>query len=131
MPYYTYESPPYASAGAGIDLDARAIRFPIQVVTSLGLSGTTYTWLAVVGVALSGLLRSGWLWKILELFRARREQLSAAGLSSWSAKQLSRSDYRAHSTILVSKHCLEEEMHKVEYFDELVSKKHTSIRLVS
>ena len=108
-------------AAADIDFDVPAIQFPIQVVTSLGLSGTTFKWLAAVGIALSGMFGTGWLWKILEMFRARREQLSATGLSSWSAKQLRQAiihsfDYPGLKTLL------EEEMSPSWNLDELVSK---------
>ena len=117
---YVQDRPSYARAGANIDLDTRAIRFPIQVVTSLGLNGTTYAWLAVVGIALSGMLGTGWLWKALELFRARREQLGASGLTSWSAKALREAiidsfDYPALKTLLA------EDMSPSRNLDELVS----------
>lgn len=55
------------------------------------------------------------------MFRARREQLSATGLSSWSAKQLRQAiihsfDYPGLKTLL------EEEMSPSRNLDELVSK---------
>jgi len=122
---YVQDRPSYARAGANIDLDTRAIRFPIQVVTSLGLNGTTYAWLAVVGIALSGMLGTGWLWKALELFRARREQLGASGLTSWSAKALREAII---VTILPSKHSWQKTCHRVGISTNSCPTRHTGIR---
>jgi hypothetical protein len=64
---------PYAFARPEIDLGQNQVRFPIRVVTSLGLDADTYAKLALLGTVLSGFLGSGWAWKILELLKAKKE----------------------------------------------------------
>jgi hypothetical protein len=54
-----------------IDFGRREVRFPINVSTTLGLSSSTYAWLSLIGIILAGGLGSGWLFKILEVLRAR------------------------------------------------------------
>lgn len=68
------ESPQTKVLYAGIEMDLTNgyLRFPIHVETSLGISGETYAKLALFGTVLSGLLGSGWLWKLLDVIRARK-----------------------------------------------------------
>jgi hypothetical protein len=55
-----------------MDLNLGEVRFPILVTSTLGVSASTYAWLALIGVALSGALGNGWLFKLLEYVKARK-----------------------------------------------------------
>jgi len=50
---------------AVIDVDHREIRFPLVVLTSLGVTQETYDWVAGIGAIVGALLGSGWLLKLL------------------------------------------------------------------
>lgn len=70
------QSPSYASGtgNVSLDLSRREIRVPIYISTTLGISSAAYGWLAVLGVVISGALGSGWLFKAVELFWARKKK---------------------------------------------------------
>lgn len=63
-----------------IDLRSQQITFPIVFQTTLGISGSAYERLTVVGAVMSGLLGGGWLWQLLEWLKSRREKRPAAVL---------------------------------------------------
>lgn len=75
---FTSSSPEFTSSTGDFtaDIANRSIRFPIYVTTTLGVSETTYQWLAIVGVILSGAFGTGWLFKIYELVRTRKKDKS-------------------------------------------------------
>jgi hypothetical protein len=66
-------SPTYGSPRGdfSVDVSRRDIRFPIKVLTSLGLSAYTYGVVGVIGVALAGALGSGWVFRLIELITSR------------------------------------------------------------
>ena len=68
--------------GIDIDLAANTISFPIQITTTLGLNIETYGWLAVAGTIASGMLGSGWAWKLLDGIKMRRQRPSTPQSSS-------------------------------------------------
>jgi hypothetical protein len=63
--------------GVEIDLAANTVTFPVEVITTLGFSTSTYLWLALAGTIVSGMLGSGWIWKLLEAAKKRRETSGA------------------------------------------------------
>ena len=62
---------------AEIDLATNTLSFPVQVTTTLGFSTSTYGWLALAGTIVSGMLGSGWIWKLLEAVKRRSETAKA------------------------------------------------------
>jgi hypothetical protein len=62
---------PYADRGAGIDLQNKWIEVPITVTTSIGLDEDDYAKLTLLGTVISGLLGTGWLWKLIEAWKAK------------------------------------------------------------
>jgi hypothetical protein len=63
--------------GIEVDLVANTISFPVEVTTTLGFSAATYGWLALGGTIISGMLGSGWIWKLLDAVKKRREASSS------------------------------------------------------
>ncbi len=54
------------NSNIGLDVSKGEIRFSVEILTTLGVSRGVYGWLALGGAILSGLLGSGWLWKLLD-----------------------------------------------------------------
>jgi len=50
---------------AVIDADHREIRFPLVVLTSLGVTQETYDWVSAIGAVVAALFGTGWLLKLL------------------------------------------------------------------
>lgn len=75
-------SPAMTWDGVSVDLESQQIRIPVFVASTLGVSRNVYTALALVGTALSGLLGSGWLWRLLEWWRVSRGQSHLKGAAS-------------------------------------------------
>jgi hypothetical protein len=63
--------------GAEVDLASNTLSFPIDVATTLGFNASTYGWLALAGTMVSGMLGSGWIWKLLEAFKGRSKTATA------------------------------------------------------
>jgi hypothetical protein len=70
-PTMSASSPSVTWQGVSVDLLAGQLRVPVTVVDTLGVSRNVYNGLAFIGTLLSGLLGSGWLWKLLEWGRTR------------------------------------------------------------
>lgn len=57
--------------GVAVDFSEGLMQFPLDFETTLGVSEKAYAYLAVAGAVLSGLLGSGWIWKILEWLKSQ------------------------------------------------------------
>jgi hypothetical protein len=72
----------YRYDGVELDLVANTMSFPIEVITTLGFGTSTYAWLALAGTVASGLLGSGWIWKLLDALKKRGETARATAQNS-------------------------------------------------
>jgi hypothetical protein len=69
------ESEPVARHnGVEIDLRAGELTVPLQFNTTLGVTQTTYTILAILGTLLSALLGGGWLWQFVGRLHVARTE---------------------------------------------------------
>jgi len=55
-----------------LDLSSMQVRVPVQVKNTLGVSGRTYTLLALAGSILAGALGTGWFWQLVQIVRNRK-----------------------------------------------------------
>lgn len=55
-----------------IDFGSLSITFPVDFITTVGMSGTTYFRLALIAAVFSSMLGSGWLWKLIEWLQRSR-----------------------------------------------------------
>ena len=56
-----------------LDMSARSITFPVEVILSLGVSSSTYQWLSIAGLVISGALGSGWGLTLLGSLRKKEK----------------------------------------------------------
>jgi hypothetical protein len=57
-----------------IDLRSQQVTFPLRFTTTLGVTGTTWTILALLGTLASGALGGGWFWQLLSWIKARHRK---------------------------------------------------------
>ena len=69
-----------SASGAGIeqdleiDLRSQQVTFPLRFETTLGVTGTTYAILTLLGALASGALGGGWFWQLLSWIKTPRKR---------------------------------------------------------
>jgi hypothetical protein len=79
MPRFTNKDQivPTRYGSASLDLARQQIRVPVDVVSTLGVTRSTYDWLALFGTFASAFLGSGWLWQLVAAVKSRSSKSSA------------------------------------------------------
>jgi len=57
-----------------IDLRSQQVTFPLRFETTLGVTGTTYAILTLLGALASGALGGGWFWQLLSWIKTPRKR---------------------------------------------------------
>jgi hypothetical protein len=57
-----------------VDLSAMQLGYSVNVLTSLGVTDTTYSYLSLAGTALAAMLGTGWAWKLQSLATRKKEK---------------------------------------------------------
>ena len=62
-----------------IDLRSQQVTFPLRFETTLGVTGTTYAILTLLGALASGALGGGWFWQLLSWIKSRQRKAPSEG----------------------------------------------------
>lgn len=73
------QKPVFREQDLEIDLRSQQVTFPLQFETTLGVTGTTYDTLTLLGALASGALGGGWLWQLLSWMRAHPRKPAKKG----------------------------------------------------